>query len=166
MLSYALTTREGYGGVVAWGSTVSQAELSQFGPPNPSSVSCVKKRCFALATVGGFQYPLVSSDGGRTWRNAGHWFAGPWADGAAFADAIVAFSATVAVAWYPGQSTFYVTSDAGRRWYSAWPDGEVTAVTSSNLGATLVMHVRAYAPARERYEYRCSDGGRRWIRTA
>ena len=162
LLSYAVTTHEGYGGVVAYASSVSTRELAQFGPPNPASVSRKGARCFALGTVDAFQYPLISSDRGRSWRNAGHWFAGPWADGAAFANTVTTFSATTAAARYPGQNSFYVTSDARRHWYSAWLSGEVTSVASSNHGATMFVDVRN-PPAVQRYEYRSTDGGRQWI---
>jgi hypothetical protein len=168
LLSYAVTAREGYGGVVAYDSVVSRTALAEFGPPNPASSSCAEGICFGLGTVDGFQYPLISSDGRKTWRNAGHWFAGAWADGAAFASTITTFSATTAVAWYPGQNTFYVTSDAGHRWYAAWPDGAVVAVTSPNGGSTLVMHVgpSSMTPTTMVVTYRSTDGGHQWIRTS
>lgn len=166
LLTYAQSTHEGFGGVVAYGSAVTRAQLGAFGPPNPSSTSCLGTRCFGLGTVKGFEYPLASTDHGATWRNAGHWFAGGWADGAAFASTITMFSATTAVAWYPGQNTFYVTSDAGHNWYAAWPLGKIVAVTSPNEGATLVMHVLPYstAPTKVVLEYRSIDDGRQWIR--
>jgi hypothetical protein len=168
LLTYAASVHEGYGGVVAYDSVVSRTALAQFGTPNPASSSCVGERCFGLGTVNGFQYPLISSNGGRTWRNGGHWFAGAWADGAAFASTMTTFSATTAVAWFPGQNTFYVTSDAGHRWYSAWPDGAIVAVTSPNDGATLVMRLgpSSMTPTEVVMQYRSTDGGRQWIRTS
>lgn len=166
LLSYAVSAHEGYGGVVAYDSLVSRAALAQFGQPNPASSSCAGDSCFGLGTVNGFQYPLISRNGPKTWRNAGHWFAGAWADGAAFASTITTFSATTAVAWFPGQNTFYATSDAGHRWYSAWPDGAIVAVTSPNGGLTLVMHVGpdSMTPTTPVVVYRSTDGGRQWIR--
>jgi hypothetical protein len=162
-LTYAASNKEGYGGDVAYAKPVSAQALAQFGPPNPSAKSCVEERCFALGTYGGgFQYPLISKNGGRSWLNGGHWFAGAWADGAAFASTITAFSAMTAVAWFPGQNTFYVTSTSGRTWYAAWPEGAVVAVSSANDGKTIVMQVRANAPASRRFAYRTTDGGRTW----
>lgn len=167
LLSYAVTAHEGYGGVVAYGSAVSRRALAEFGPPTPESSSCAGETCFGLGTVNGFQYPLISSDGGRTWQNAGHWFAGAWADGAAFASTVTTFSPTTAVAWFPGQNTFYVTSDA-HRWYSAWPNGAVVAVTSPDGGSTLVMHVgpSSISPTTVVAAYESTDGGRQWTRTS
>jgi len=163
VLSYAASTKEGYGGAVPYASPVSAASLAQFGPRNPTGTACVATICYSLGTYGGgFEYPVRSTDGGRTWRNAGHWFAGAWADGAAFASRMKVFSASVAAAWFPGQNTFYFTSSAGRKWYSAWPPGAITALTGPNGGETVVMHVTSYAPARARYLYRTSDGGRTW----
>jgi hypothetical protein len=72
------------------------------------------------------------------------------------------FNSTTAVAWYPGQNTFYVTSTAGRRWYAAWPEGGILAVTSPNHGATLVVRVRPYSHGATT-DYRSTDGGRQWI---
>ncbi len=168
LLTYSASVHEGYAGVVAYDSVVSRTSLAQFGPPNPASSSCVGEWCLGLGTVDGFQYPLISSNGGRTWRNGGHWFAGGWADGAAFASTMTTFSATTAVAWFPGQNTFYMTSDAGRRWYSAWPDGPIVAVTSPNDGATVVMRLNpsSMTPTEVVVRYRSTDGGRQWIRTS
>jgi len=168
LLTYAATLHEGSGGAFAYGAPVSRAALAEFGPPNPQSISCARQMCFSLGTVDGFEYPLVSTDAGTSWRNAAHWFAGAWSDGAAFASTMSEFSATTAVAWFPGQNTFYATSDAGRRWYAAWPDGDVIAVTSPNGGNMLVMRVSPYStkPTKIVVLYRSTDGGRQWIRTA
>jgi hypothetical protein len=167
-LTYAATLHAGYGGAVAYGAPVRRVALAEFGPPNPQSVSCAGQTCFSLGTIDGFEYPLISMDEGTSWRNAGHWFAGAWSDGAAFASTMSAFSATTAVAWFPGQNTFYVTSDAGHRWYAAWPDGDISAVTSPNGGNTLVMYVSPYStkPMKIAVVYRSTDGGRQWIRTS
>jgi photosystem II stability/assembly factor-like uncharacterized protein len=78
------------------------------------------------------------------------------------------FNSTTVAGWFPGQNTFYVTSDAGHRWYAAWPDGEIVAVTSPDGGATLVMHVSPYStkPTKVVALYRSTDGGRQWIRSS
>jgi hypothetical protein len=165
MLSYAQSTKQGYGGVVAYGTPVGRKALARFGPPNPSSTSCAGERCFGLGTYdGGMEFPLISSNGGRSWSNGGHWFAGAWADGSSFASTMTTFSSTTAVAWFPGENTFYVTSTAGRVWYAAWPEGEVIAVSSPNRGSTFVMRVRPYSHGAS-FEYRSTDGGRQWIDT-
>ena len=88
-----------------------------------------------------FNIRLSRLTAGRRGAMQGTGSPGAWADGAAFASTMTTFSATTAVAWFPGQNTFYVTSDAGHRWYSAWPDGAIVAVTSPNDGATLVMRL-------------------------
>jgi hypothetical protein len=123
LATYAQTTAEGYGGVVGVGTAVDtssvewtlQSSYSYHGPL--AGRRCIARRCVALGG-GGFQYPFVSDDGGRTWRVAAHWFAGDWADGAAFATSISMLTPTVWLA-PNGISAdgFYLTMDAGRRWY-------------------------------------------------
>ena len=129
MESYAQTSAQGYGGVVAFGSRVdlSDLEWTAGGDGKRIARSCLGARCVALASTQ-FQYPIYSEDDGRTWRVAGHWFAGDWADGAAFATSISMLSPSVWLA--PNGISpdgFYLTMDAGRRWQVVTVDGWATS---------------------------------------
>jgi hypothetical protein len=161
-LTYGASDKEGYGGQVPYGTPITRKELAEFGPPNPDGISCIKLTCFGIAAVGGPSYPVISTNGQRSWRNAGHWFAVPAADGAAFASTMTAFSATVAVAWSPGQNDVYVTNSAGRLWYSTWPNGQVIAISSLNDGNVITMRVISQMPSHVRVLYRSTDRGRIW----
>jgi hypothetical protein len=164
ILSYAATNHEGYGGDIAYG-TVTKFPTVSIGVPNPDPVSCVGQRCFALGNAGAFQYPAISTDHGRTWRIGGHWFAGAWADAAAFASRMTALSATDVVAWMPTQNTgFYSTSSAGRRWCAVvWP-GQVIAVTGSDAGHVITVTIAGFDDTNSKVhvQYSSSDGGLVW----
>jgi hypothetical protein len=161
ILSYAATNHEGYGGDIAYGTPIKFPAIS-VGVPNPDPVSCLGERCFALGTSGAYQYPAVSLDHGRSWRIGGHWFAGAWADAAAFASQMTTLSATDAVAWAPTQNTgFYSTSSAGRRWCTVvWPGG-VTGVHASSAGKVITVTVVA-TNSGDTLRYSSRDGGLVW----
>ena len=112
--SYKQSVASGYGGVLAVGAPVNTK--TTVWTISTSSRRCIGRRCVALAATD-FQYPVVSEDHGRTWRVAGHWFAGDWADGAAFATGITMLSPSVWLA-PNGISAdgFYLTMNAGRTW--------------------------------------------------
>lgn len=164
ILSYATTNAAGYGGDIAYGTPM-KFEIMTIGVPNPESVSCHGQRCFALGSAGSFEYPAVSSDHGRTWRNGGHWFAGAWADAAAFASRMTVLSATNAVAWVSAQNTgFYSTSTAGRTWYAVhWP-GNITRVTGSSTGEVITVTIVGFnsKPSGQSFRYSSRDGGLIW----
>ena len=164
ILSYSASNAAGYGGDIAYGTPM-KFETISVGVPNPDPVSCLGERCFALGSTGDFQFPAVSSDHGRTWRNGGHWFAGARADGAAFASRMTALSASDAVAWVPSQNSgFYSTSTAGRRWFSVvWP-GSVTRVTGSSAGEVITVTIVGFNSTQsEKYlRYSSRNGGLVW----
>lgn len=162
VLTYARSNAAGYGGDIAYGTPMKFEPMS-VGVPNPDPVSCLGQRCFALGYAGAFQYPAISSDHGRTWRNGGHWFAGAWADAAAFASRMTVLTKTEAVAWFPMQNTgFYSTSTAGRRWYSVvWP-GNVARVTGSSTGKEITVTVAESTGRGKRIAYGSRDGGLVW----
>jgi hypothetical protein len=163
ILSYAVTNAEGYSGDIAYGTPMKFSTMS-IGVPNPDPVSCHGARCFALGYTS-FQYPAISSDHGRTWRNGGHWFAGAWADAAAFASRMTALSATDAVAWVPGQNTgFYSTSSAGRRWCSVvWPGNVISVHGSSGSNVITVTIVGSNSTrSGKHFSYSSRDGGLVW----
>jgi hypothetical protein len=164
ILSYAVTNAAGYGGDIAYGTPMKFPTMS-IGVPNPDPVSCHGERCFALGSTGAFQFPAISFDHGRTWRNGGHWFAGAWADAAAFASRMTALSATDAIAWVPSQgSGFYATTTAGRRWCSVvWP-GNVIGVAGSKSDDVITVTIVGFNSSRsgKHFRYRTSDGGVVW----
>ncbi len=157
-ITYTESRDQGYGGVLAYATPIPAAQLREFGPANPVSVRCWTSECVGLATVDGFQYPALSRDHGRSWRNAGHWFAGAWADGAAFALRIRMLSPSVFVAW-PDLHGVYATTDAGRVWFAVSTPG--TPVAATWRAGSLTLSVRA-GPRVTRFVAR--DGGRRWAR--
>jgi hypothetical protein len=164
ILTYAASNAAGYGGDLAYGTPIKFQTMS-VGVPNPDPVSCHGERCFALGLTGDFQFPAVSSDHGRTWRIGGHWFAGAWADAAAFSSQMTALSPTVAVAWVPMQNTgFYSTSTAGRKWYAVvWP-GNVASVTGSHTGEVITVTIAGFDSTRfgKILSYSSPDGGLVW----
>ncbi len=121
---------------------------------------------YALATIDGFMYPAATTDAGTTWRVAGLWFAGPWADGAAFPSTIRAFSPDLAVAFQPGEDIFYTTTDGGTTWFtSAFPGGVVRVSghlqPGSSASSITVTITNSYG-ARKTATYRTLDSGRTW----
>jgi hypothetical protein len=129
------------------------------------SKSLVGPDGYALATVNGFVYPAVTTDGGTTWRIAGLWFAGPWADGAAFPSTIKAYSMSVAAAFYPGENIFYVTTDGGAEWFaSALPGGvvDVSGPTEGSATPSFTVMVTNQDGAKRTATYRTVDSGRSW----
>lgn len=163
--TYAASNKEGYGGDVPYRVLVSRKALyegSTTGVPNPMDVSCSGGVCFGVGIVNGFQYPLMSLDGRKTWRNGGHWFAGPWADAAGFTTKFKVLSSSVAVAWDGVQDGITVTGSAGRVWYGALFNGPITAASSSDRGKVITLHVGANKPETTRYVYQSTDGGAQW----
>jgi hypothetical protein len=74
---------------------------------------------YALVYLNGFQYPLISRNGGLTWTTSSSYWSGPWADAGAGANFISTFSSTTAAAY--GNQWIYSTSDGGRQWYLTSP---------------------------------------------
>jgi len=125
-----------------------------------STISMKGRYGYALATVGGFQYVAKTIDDGGAWRVASTWFAGPWADGAAFAGAIKIFSPSVAAASGDGQ-VLYTTTDGGKRWYGLFFTGDVVKVMSDGINSFSVDLSTEYGVGKGR-TYVSHDGGLRW----
>ena len=94
------------------GALITESDLKDF---PLLSASFVGNEGYAISGVDGFQYPVTTNNHGKTWRVAGIWFAGDWADGPSFAQSIKAYSSEVAVA--KTESWFYLTDDGGKHWY-------------------------------------------------
>jgi hypothetical protein len=116
---------------------------------------------FALANANSADYPVLTTNGGATWK-----IAGP----ALHVDAANA-PATVASVGVSGAQTDYaygsgaidVTGNGGATWYQVFPEGNVTAVVTGAHGlAAYVQALNAQGIATGVYQYVSTDGGRRW----
>jgi len=156
------TQQGSYANPAQIGSLITAADL-RFGPQ--MSKSFVGPDGYALATVDGFVYPAATTDGGTTWRVAGLWFAGPWADGPAFPNTIKAYSLSVAVAFWSGQNIFYATADGGAEWFlSAFPGGvvDVSGPTEGSATPSITVRITNQDGAKKTATYRTVDSGRSW----
>jgi hypothetical protein len=156
------TQQGSYANPAQIGSLITATDL-RYGPL--MSKSFVGPDGYVLATVNGFVYPAATTDGGTTWRIAGLWFAGPWADGAAFPNTIRAYSLDVAAAFYPGENVFYVTTDAGAEWFASALPGSVEDVSGPTEGSTtpsITVKVANQDGAKRTATYRTVDSGRSW----
>jgi hypothetical protein len=121
---------------------------------------------FGLAdrrTLFGESYPAISTDAGKDWRIDGprFWYAA--ADGAATTISVGARAPDMAYAWGNGGNFVKVTTDGGRRWWSAdflagvdsagWRDGD--------LQVRALGHQTADGQF-ETFLYVSRDDGRTW----
>jgi photosystem II stability/assembly factor-like uncharacterized protein len=117
---------------------------------------------FALAGVGGAQYPVLTVDGGRTWRTAGP------------ALHVNAANAPLAVsdAGAANQHTFYAfgggqvvdaTNDAGRHWWQAFlGDDVLSVVASGNRLIAVAQNATGSGATAQTVVYVSRDGGHHW----
>jgi hypothetical protein len=149
------------------GDPITNADLRQ----QPlESESFVGPYGYALAGVDGFAYPASTTDGGLTWRVAGLWFGGPWADGAAFPNTIRTYSRDIAAAFYPGESIFYDTTDGGATWFNSALPGQVVHVSAhpqqrsstSPITVTITVTITDQYGTNSRATYRSINSGRTW----
>jgi hypothetical protein len=140
---------------LAPGTRVRASSLGQRVFPNAS-------HGFALADVGGAQYPAASVDGGRTWKTNGpalHLNAAqaPLSvvdPGASNAHTFFAFGA--------GQVAD-VTADGGRTWWRAFLGGVVLAVVPRvSGGLTAISQDSTSSGNAVTLVYVSTDGGRHW----
>lgn len=119
---------------------------------------------FGLASVGGADYPVITSDGGKTWRTSGP---------AVHLDAAQAPLA-VTVAGAANLHTFYAccdaqvvdsTGDGGKHWWRAFLGDVVLAVRSRPSGELIAfaqVAANATGSTAETWVYVSRDGGHRW----
>lgn len=144
------------------GAPITAADL-RFGPL--TSKSFIGPDGYALASVDGFAYPAVTTDAGTTWRIAGLWFAGPWADGAAFPNTIRAYSLNVVVAFFPGENIFYATTDGGAKWFASALPGKVENVSAArkqSATSSITVTIANQDGAKKTANYRTVNSGRSW----
>jgi hypothetical protein len=122
---------------------------------------------WALGSINSYQYPIVSSDQGSSWRVGGTYFGGPWADACSFVEHLRAVRANVVVGWGGCPGTLYVTWDSGRHWNGVpMPGGlESLTISKSALSANVSPFASTLAhPIVLRYVSR--NSGRTWLLTA
>jgi hypothetical protein len=118
----------------------------------------------ALANDGSAQYPVLSTDSGRTWRIDGPQVHIDAADGAEGVGFVGVASRRDFVAY--GSSAVDVTTDRGRTWWETFLGELVTAVVWSG-GNGLVAYVQNSASDNRpnqavTLQYVSRDGGRHW----
>lgn len=131
---------------------------------------------WAIANLGqdgnGYEYPLYSTNHGKTWATDGPYFHGPWADAPAWVGSLQAYTASFAVSYSQGGQTLYATDDGGRRWYSSFAFSYIVSVTYSpsahaaSASGTIQVAVSKTGQAPAKYVFTSSDGGRKWVRHA
>ena len=147
-------------GAVAPGTAVSSSDLFT------QRVFATGRVGFAVANRGSAQYPVLTTDGGRTWRVDGPQVHVDAADGPE-AVGYVGLAGPKAFFTY-GSSVVDVTTDQGRTWWETYMGELVTAVVSAPDGSGLVAYVQQSVsnahplnPAVTR-QYVSDDGGRHW----
>ena len=135
------------------------------------SESRVGNVTYGLGSIDQLQYPLLSRDGGKTWRIAGPYIAGPWADASAGGTTIKALGASTAFVY--GNEWTYTTINRGRTWYVTSFNGTALHVSayfgrSSHLPvfSTTVTQTSANPPNSivGAATYVSTDGGASWTR--
>lgn len=130
---------------------------------------------WAIAYLGangnGYEYPLYSTNHGKTWTTDGPYFHGPWANAPNWAGALQAYSTKLAAAYTRRGQTLYVTDDGGRHWYFSYAFSYIVSVryfpsANANLAGTLQVAVSKTGNAPAMYVFTSSDGGRKWVRHA
>jgi hypothetical protein len=118
------------------------------------------KHGFALASVVDADYPVATTDGGKTWRTYGpalHLHAAQAPLAVAFIGAV---DRKTVFAWGGGQ-VIDATSDGGRNWYSAlFTDGGPVAVVH-DFNGHLLGFIGSSSGA-SIWQYVSKDGGRTW----
>lgn len=116
---------------------------------------------FALATRNAADYPVLSTDGGATWRIAGPALHVDAADGPASVQSVGVKGSTVDFAY--GSGAIDVTGNGGATWYQVFPEANVTAVVAGARGlAAYVQALDVQGVVSGTYQYVSTDGGRHW----
>jgi photosystem II stability/assembly factor-like uncharacterized protein len=117
---------------------------------------------FALAGVGEAQYPVATTDGGKTWRT----------DGPALHVNAAQAPLSVADAGAANQHTFFafgggqvvdVTGDGGKHWWQAFlGDGVLSVVSFGNRLIAVAQNSTGSGATAQTVVYVSRDGGRHW----
>jgi hypothetical protein len=161
--SGSLMLQGSYSNPAKIGTLITKSDLKS----NPlASQSFTGRYGYALGGVDGFQYAVRTTDGGKTWRVAGIWFGGPWADAAAFAYTIKTYDPLVAVA--KNSNWFYTTVDAGRHWYRSAVFGGPLSCSQlrprrGGIAPVLSCMFSSGSSPKTIARYLSFDGGLRWL---
>jgi hypothetical protein len=115
---------------------------------------------FALASVGQAQYPVATSNGGRTWRTDGPALHLNAAQAPLAVTAIGAAGRRTVFAYGSGQ-VIDTTSDGGQHWYRALFNGQPMAVVRNAFGH-LVAFVDGETGGNGTWQYVSKNGGKTW----
>lgn len=146
---------------------------SMRGTSSAMITSVLGQEGFALAIVNRDQYPLSTSNGGKSWTVAGPYFTLPAANAGAGAFVIKMLSRLTALAY--GNQWMYSTNDGSRHWYVADALGTPIATmfwTSPKYSQPAIVVVLNTASSKSsgashlRIEYESTDGGKTWSRLA
>jgi hypothetical protein len=125
-----------------------------------------RRVAFALAGVGGAQYPARSTDGGHTWRIDGPQFHVDAADGPEGVGYVGLAGPRTLFAY--GSSVVDASTDGGRTWWETFLGELVVAVVPGERGG-LVAYVQEQVSndsnAAVTWQYVTHDGGRHWSYT-
>jgi hypothetical protein len=142
-------------GTFAPGHTVPASSLGLRVFPNAS-------HGFALATVGGVQYPAASVNGGRTWKTNGPALHVPAAQAPLVVNNPGALNAHTFYAFGGGQ-VVDVTPNGGRTWWRALLGDVVLAVVPRQGGGlTAISQDNSSTGNAVTLVYISTDGGRHW----
>jgi hypothetical protein len=144
-------------GTLAPGSSVASSSLGQ-------RVFLNTSRGFALADVGGAQYPAASVNGGRTWKTNGPALHLNAAQAPLVVVDVGALNAHTFYAFGGGQ-VVDVTSDGGATWWRAILGDVVLAVVPQVVGGGLVavaQNATGGGSNATTVVYVSTDGGRHW----
>jgi hypothetical protein len=118
-------------------------------------------RGFGLASVGGADYPVTTTDAGKTWKTDGpalHLHA-------AQAPLAVAFIGVVnrkrVFAWGGGGQVIDTTNDGGKSWYRTLFTSGFPIAVAHDTNGHLLAFVKSFTGA-STVEYISKDGGRTW----
>jgi hypothetical protein len=137
-------------GAARFGSTVRSAAV--YG----NRVFVSASRGYGLADTGQAQYPVLSTDGGHSWRIDGPQL---HVDAADAPEAITTLGAVGRNTVYAyGPSVIDVSSNGGRTWYQIFPEQFVSAVVPGLQGG-LAAYLQNGSTI---WQYVSGDGGRHW----
>jgi hypothetical protein len=146
-------------GILQPGDPVSAADI---GPRADATHHVI----FGLADCGklfGETYPAISADAGKHWRIDGPRFAYAAAQGAGTTTSIGARTRDIAYAWGDGGNFVKVTTDGGRRWWSAdFPAGVHSASWRNGRLAVRALGPQTADGQFETFLYVSPDDGRTW----
>lgn len=119
------------------------------------------KHGFALASVSGADYPVATSDGGKTWKTDGpalHLHAAQAPLAVVFIGAV---SRRTIFAWGGGGQVIDTTSDGGKHWYRALFTNGAPVAVAQDLQRHLLAFVGSFSGSAT-VRYVSKDGGRTW----